>query len=166
MPNKGPRAGIECKLYYQPTVAAVFNATAPVLIPEVQDLNVTLNKTSIDISSRASLYKAKISGLIEAAIGFSLLYNGDPDDTVFTAMRQAFFNRSIWHWAVLDNTIATPGPSGTQGLTMPGEIMEFPIDQPLEDGMKIDVVVGLSRIKVGTPAALVDPAWLIVAPSA
>jgi hypothetical protein len=49
---------------------------------------------------------------------------------------------------------------------MPGEIMEFPIDQPLEDGMTIDVVVALSRIKVGSPAAIVDPAWLIVAPSA
>lgn len=166
MPNKGPRAGIECKLYYQTTVAATFNVTAPVLITEVQDLNVTLNKTSIDISSRASLYKAKISGLIECAIGFSLQYNADPDDTIFTAMRQAFFNRSVWHWAVLDNIIATPGPSGAQGLTMPGEIMEFPIDQPLEDGMKIDVVVGLSRVKTGSPAALVDPAWLIVAPSA
>lgn len=166
MPNKGPRAGIECKLYYQTSVAATFNATAPTLVTEVKDLNVTFNKTSIDITSRASQYKAKISGLIEAAINFSYLYNGDPDDAVFTAMRQAFINRSIWHWAVLDNTIATPGPSGAQGLTMPGEIMEFPIDQPLEDGMKIDIVVGLSRIKVGSPAAIVDPAWLIVAPSA
>ena len=166
MPNKGPRAGIECKLYYQVTPAATFSVTTPTLVTEVKDLNVVLNKTSIDITSRASLYKAKISGLIEAAINFSYQYNGDPDDAVFTAMRQAFINRTIWHWAVLDNTIATPGPSGAQGLTMPGEIMEFNMDQPLEDAMKVDVVVGLSRVKVGSPAALVDPAWLIVAPSA
>lgn len=166
MPNKGPRAGIECKLYYQVTPAATFSVITPTLVTEVKDLNVVLNKTSIDITSRASLYKAKISGLIEAAINFSYQYNGDPDDAVFTAMRQAFINRTIWHWAVLDNTIATPGPSGAQGLTMPGEIMEFNMDQPLEDAMKIDVVVGLSRVKVGSPAALVDPAWLIVAPSA
>jgi hypothetical protein len=66
----------------------------------------------------------------------------------------------------MDNLIATPGPAGSQGLTLPGEIMEFPIDQPLEGNMKIDVAVALSRVRVGTPAALVDPAWLIVAPSA
>ena len=166
MPNKGPRAGIECKLYYQVTPAAVFNATAPTLVTEVKDLNVTLNKTRIDISSRASQWKAQISGLKTAEISFGYQYNGDPDDAVFTAMRQAFLNNTIWHWAVLDNTIATPGPSGTQGLTMPGEIMEFPIDQPLEDGMVVNIVVALSRIKIGSPAALIDPAWLVVAPSA
>jgi hypothetical protein len=49
---------------------------------------------------------------------------------------------------------------------MPGEIMEFPIDQPLEGHQKIDVVVRLSRVKIGSPAALIDPAWLIIAPSA
>jgi len=166
MPNKGPRAGIECKLYYQTAVAATFSTSSPTLVTEVKDLNVTFSKTAIDITSRASLYKAKISGTIEAAINFKYQYNGDPDDAVFTAMRQAFLNKTIWHWAVLDNVITSPGPSGAQGLTMPGEIMEFPIDQPLEDGMTIDVVVALSRIKVGSPAAIVDPAWLIVAPSA
>jgi hypothetical protein len=66
----------------------------------------------------------------------------------------------------MDNLIATPGPAGSQGITMPGEIMEFPIDQPLEGHQKIDVVVRLSRVKIGSPAALIDPAWLIVAPSA
>ena len=116
--------------------------------------------------SRASLYKAAISGAVDIGLNFSLLYNGDPDDTVFTAMRQAFINRTIWHWAILDDLIASPGPSGSQGLTFPGEIMEFPIDQPLEGHTKIDVAVSLSRIKVGTPAVLVDPAWLIIAPSA
>jgi hypothetical protein len=164
--NKGPRAGIECKLYYQTTPAATFNVAAPTLITEVQDLNVTFNKTAIDIVSRASQYKAAISGAIDLAINFSYLYQGDPDDAVFTAMRQAFINRTIWHWAVMDNLIATPGPAGSQGITMPGEIMEFPIDQPLEGHQKIDVVVRLSRVKIGSPAALIDPAWLIVAPSA
>jgi hypothetical protein len=166
MANKGPRAGIECKLYYQTAVAATFNVTSPTLVTEVQDLNVTLNKTKIDVVSRASLYKAAISGAVDIGLNFSLLYNGDPDDTVFTAMRQAFINRTIWHWAILDDLIASPGPSGSQGLTFPGEIMEFPIDQPLEGHTKIDVAVSLSRIKVGTPAVLVDPAWLIIAPSA
>jgi hypothetical protein len=166
MANKGPRAGIECKLYYQTAVAATFSVTSPTLVTEVQDLNVTLNKTKIDVVSRASLYKAAISGAVNIGLNFSLLYNGDPDDTVFTAMRQAFINRTIWHWAILDDLIASPGPSGSQGLTFPGEIMEFPIDQPLEGHTKIDVAVSLSRIKVGTPAVLVDPAWLIIAPSA
>lgn len=166
MPNKGPRAGIECKLYYNTTVAATFATQAPTLVTEVQDLNVTLNKTSIDIVSRASQWKAKISGAFDIAINFSYLYNGDPDDTVLTALRGAFLNRTIWHWAVMDNLIVNPGAPGAQGITLPGEILEFPIDQPLEDAMKIDIVVGLSRIKVGNPLALVDPAWLIIAPPA
>jgi predicted secreted protein len=165
MSRKGPRAGIECKLYYQTAVAATFSVTTPTLVTEVQDLNITLNKTKIDITSRASLYKAAISGTIEVALNFSLLYNADPDDAIFTAMRTAFLNKTVWHWAIMDNLIATPGPAGSQGLTLPGEIMEFPIDQPLEGNMKIDVAVALSRIRVGSPAALVDPAWLIVAPS-
>jgi hypothetical protein len=32
--------------------------------------------------------------------------------------------------------------------------------------MVVNIVVALSRIKIGSPAALIDPAWLIVAPSA
>lgn len=166
MPNTGPRAGIECKLYFNAAVAATFSVASPTLITEVKDLNVTLNKTKIDITSRASRWKAAIPGAFDIGINFSLQYNADPNDTVFTTLRQAFLADTILHWAVMDNIVASPGPSGSQGITLPGIIYEFPIDQPLEDGMKIDIAVSLARTKIGSPAVLVDPAWLIVAPSA
>lgn len=159
----GPIAGNECKLYYQTTMATTFTTAGAVLISEAQDVNLSVTTGTADAASRLSLYKAKLPTLTELSLTFSLLWNGDVGETTQTALRTAFLARTVWHWAVMDNILTTPGVKGSQGLTFPGIITEFPIDQPLEGNVKVDIKVDLVRAKVS--GTLVDPAWLLVAAS-
>ena len=157
----GPIAGNECKLYYQTTLATTFTTAGAVLIGEAQDVNLSVTTGTADAASRISLFKAKLPTLTELSLTFSFLWNGDVGDTTQNALRTAFLARTVWHWAVMDNILSTPGVKGSQGLTFPGVITEFPIDQPMEGNVKIDVKVDLIRTKVS--GTLVDPAWLLVA---
>jgi hypothetical protein len=68
----------------------------------------------------------------------------------------------------MDNLITTsagppaiPGARGSQGVSFPGILSEFVIDQPLEGTVKVDCKVELVRAKVS--GTLVDPAWFTVA---
>lgn len=160
----GPVAGLECKLYYHLTPAATFTTSGAVLITEAIDVAIAMAHTKIDAPSRASNFKSKIPGLTELSLTFKYNYQADPNDTVFTALRTAFLARSIVHWAVLDNVLTSPGPKGSQGMTFPGIIYDFPLDQALESPATLDIGVELCRLKIS--GNLVDPAWLIVAPTA
>jgi hypothetical protein len=109
------------------------------------------------------MFKSKIAGLTELSLTFGYNYQGDPGDTVFTALRTAFLARTPIHWAVMDNLLASPGAAGSQGLVFPGLIFDFPIDQPLEGPQKIEIGVELCRHKIS--GNILDPAWVIVAPT-
>jgi hypothetical protein len=159
----GPVGGLECKLYYQPTLAATFTIAGAVLITEAVDVNVSLATGKIDAPSRASNFKPKLPGLTELSLSFGYNYQSDSTDAVFTALRQAYLARTMLHWAVMDNLIATPGPKGSQGITFIGIIYDFPMDQPLEGAVKLDIGVELARHKVSS--AIVDPAWLTITPT-
>lgn len=157
------RAGHDCHLYYNTTIAATITPGSFSEIKEVIDLNVPFSIGKIDAPSRLSKFKPKIPGLTELSLTFGYNYQGDPNDTVLTALRTAFLNRTPWHWAVLDNLISSPGTAGAQGIVFPGIIYDFPLDQPLEGACKIDIGVELCRFKVS--GTLVDPSWLVVAPT-
>jgi len=167
--NIGPLAGNECKLYYEPPpIATTFTVADAVLVTEAQDVNLSLTTGTVDAASRASIYKAKVPTLTELSLTFSYLWNGDVADTQLSALRTAFIERTVWHWAVMDNLIvtaagppATPGIKGSQGVTFPGIITEFPIDQPLEGTVKVDIKVDLVRVKIS--GTIVNPAWFVVA---
>jgi hypothetical protein len=166
--NIGPLSGNECKLYYQPTLATTFTIANSVLITEAQDVNLSVTTGTTDAASRISNFKAKLPTLTELSLTFGYLWNGDVGDTQITALRTAFLARTVWHWAVMDNLNTTsvgppaiPGPKGSQGLTFPGIITEFVLDQPLEGAVKVDVKVDLVRVKVSNN--ILDPAWLTIA---
>lgn len=159
----GPVGGLECKLYYNTTLGATFTVAGAVLVTEAQDVSVSIAAGKIEAPSRASLWKPKLPGLRELQLTFGYNYQNDPGDTVFTALRQAFLAGTILHWAVLDNLLASPGVKGSAGFAFPGIIYDFPIDQPLEGAAKLDIGVELVRHKV--TGTIVDPAWLVIAPT-
>jgi len=160
---KGPRVGLDCVLAYNTTIAASPTIGSFVIVPETMDANLACAHGKIETPSRASKWKSKIPGMSELSMTFSYMWQGDPGDTVLTALRTAFLAKTPWHWAFMDNDLTAPGPAGAQGILFPGLIFDFPIDQPLEGAMKIDIGVELTRHKIS--GALVDPAWLIVAPT-
>jgi hypothetical protein len=160
----GPRVGLECVLAYNTTIASTITAASFSAIPEAVDVNCPFAHTKIPAPSRASTFLSQIAGLTTLELTFGYNYQGDPGDTVFTAMRAAFLARTPWHWAVMDNLLVSPGPAGAQGIVFPGLIFDFPIDQPLEGPTKIEIGVSLTRFKVS--GTLVNPSWLIIAPTA
>lgn len=163
-PKLGPRVGLECVLAYNATIASPIVAANFTAIPEAVDVNCPFAHAVIEAPSRASFFKSTIAGMTTLSLTFGYNYQGDPGDTVFTALRTAFLAKTTWHWAVMDNVLVTPGPAGAQGLVFPGWISEFPIDQPLEGPTKLEIGVQLARHKI--TGTIVDPAWLVVAPSA
>jgi hypothetical protein len=156
-----PVSGRECKLYYNTTLATTFTVSGAVLITEAVDVSLSQTKNMGTVASRASEYAATVPGLQVIELTFGYQYRSDPNDSVFTALRQAYLGNTILHWAVMDNILATPGPRGSQGQTFPGVISEFPIEQPLEDSQKIEVKV--SVVRAYASGTLIDPAWLIIA---
>lgn len=161
--NIGPRIGLDCILAYKTTLSNTISATGAVVVAEAVDVNLTAAHGKIETPSRSSKWKSKVPGMTELSMSFGYLYQGDPGDTVFSALRAAFLAKTILHWFVMDNVMVTPGPAGAQGMVFPGLIFDFPIDQPLEAAAKLDIGVELTRAKDG--AALIDPAWFVVAPT-
>lgn len=159
----GPIAGNECKLYYNTTIASTFTVSGSVLVTEAIDVSVTAAAGKTDVMSRASVFKTKLPTLDEISLSFGYLYNSDVGDTLFNALRAAYFAKTIWHWAVLDNINATPGVKGAQGITFPGIITEFNHEQPLEGTVIYNLVVDPVRTKVS--GNIVNPAWLTIAAS-
>jgi hypothetical protein len=169
MPNTiGPISGQECRLFYNTTLATTFATAGAVEVVDAIDVNLSTTFGTADVTSRVSQWKAKVLTLGELVLTFGYLWPGDSGDTLLTALRTAYLARTVWHWAVMDNAIATsvgppavPGPRGSQGITFPGVISQFVIDQPIEGTVKVDLQVELVRAKVSN--ALVPPAWLTVA---
>jgi len=162
--NKGPRVGLDCILAFNATLSNTITPASFTTVPEVMDLNLSVAHGKIDTPSRASKWKSKVPGMTELSMTFGYNYQGDPGDTIFTTLRTAFLAKTILHFAVMDNVLVSPGPAGAQGLVFPGVIFDFPLDQPLEAAAKVDIGVELTRAKDG--AVIIDPVWLIIAPTA
>lgn len=157
----GPLAGNECKLYYQTTLAATFTISGAVLVTEAIDVAVATELGTVDTKSRASAWATKLPTLKSINLTAGYLYNSDVGDTVFNAIRAAYLAGTIWHWAVMDNVLTSPGVRGSQGPTFPGFISNFSFDQALEGAVQYNLTVEAVRTKVS--GSIVDPAWLTVA---
>jgi hypothetical protein len=155
----GPRAGLDCALYY----STAFASPTRILIAEAIDVSLTIAKGKIDAMSRASKWKAKLPGMREISLSFGYNYQGDPGDSVFAALRAAFLADTPLIFWVMDNVVEAPGPAGSQGFAFPAMIFDFPIDQALESANKVDIGVDLVRFK--ETGALVNPTWVTVAPT-
>lgn len=157
----GPLSGNECKLYYQPTLAGTFTISGAVLVAEAMDVAVNTEHGTVDVKSRASDWATKLPTLTSLSITAGLLYNSDVGETVFNAIRAAYLAKTIWHWAVMDNVLTTPGVRGSQGITTPGFIANFSHDQSLEGAVQFNLTIEAIRTKVS--GNIVNPAWLTVA---
>lgn len=117
-------------------------------ITECESLALQLKKNTGEFRTRASAYVLKRGGKIEALVEFKLVY--DPGDDDWTVLRDAFLNGTAIEFMVFDGAIATVG---NQGLRASFEVVELPLDQPLEEGMSVAVVLA---------AAISDnaPAWV------
>jgi hypothetical protein len=158
----GPIAGNECNLYYNTTLAATFTVSGAVLVADAIDVNLSGTFSTASVKSRASIYESVVPGTNKLELTFGYQYRSDAGgDTTFTALRQAWIAKTVWHWAVMDNVIASPGVKGSNGQTFPGLITEFTVGQELESAVIYNIKV--EPYRAYNSGTLIDPAWLVIA---
>lgn len=140
--------GNECKLYRLSTgtraswgskTDGVATASAPASldeVPNVQDLTINLGKSEAEFSSRASAFKLTRGTLIETSVEFAIPFESSNAD--YEAFRKAFLTNTVIACAVLDGDKAT---TGTTGLWADFEVIDFTHEQPLEEGVMVNVTI-------------------------
>ena len=124
--------GLEAKLYRNTGTYGI-----PVWdeIEDAQDVSLNLEAGEAEAKRRGGGgWSETIAALKEASIEFGLLYRSSNTD--FTALRDAYLNRTLVDLLVLDGAVAT---SGSQGLRAVCHITNFSREEPLEEALTISV---------------------------
>lgn len=108
-----------------------------VTITRAKDVSAPASKGQAEISSRASKFKMFKGALIELGLEFGYNYIRGTD-TVWTMLSDSFLNNTAIEYWVGDDLITL---TGAKGVRFYGEVMEFPYEQALEDGMEYKVTV-------------------------
>lgn len=142
----GNRLGLDAVLYRN---TATYATPTWSEITNARDVTLNLEAGEADASRRGGggweeVLKALKSGSIE----FELLY--DNADAEFIAIRDAFFNDTSLDMLALDGDVAT---SGSQGLRVVCQVMNFSRNEPLTDALTVNVSVK------PTPNADSPPVW-------
>jgi len=132
--------GMECKLYQADAVLADDNTPADASWTEVEsvkDVRLGLTKKETDMTTRENDGWEVMRGTLKTAtLTLSLLYDSDVD--IFDALLDSYLNNTEIALAVMDGDIDV---SGNQGFCANFEVMEFPIDQVLAEGVTVNATV-------------------------
>jgi predicted secreted protein len=122
------RLGMQAKLYH-----GAAGATATTELTNVKDVTLNLEKGEADITTRASNgWRATVATLKNGSVEFTMSW--DPDDTGFTAIKNAYFNDDAIALAVLDG-------EGGSGLDADFSVTNFTRNEPLEEAITVNVTV-------------------------
>ena len=126
------KLGLDAKLfrntasYATPTWAEITN---------VRDVTLNLDAGEADVTTRGNNgWRATVATLKDGSIEFEMVWDSDDDD--FTAIRDAFLNKTSVEMAVMDGSMAT---SGSQGLRASFMVTSFSRNEPLEEAITVSV---------------------------
>lgn len=143
--------GMDAKLYYDESGVDVGTW---VLIDNVKDVTLNLEDGEADVTTRGNDgWKATVGTLKDASVDFEMVW--DTSDAAFTAIKDAFINKTTIGIAVMDGLIDT---NGSQGLTANCRVTSFSRSEPLEEAITVNVTM---KPTYSTTA----PAWLTVGSS-
>ena len=132
------KLGMEGKLYRNTSVDPDPYAN-PVWteVTNVKDLTLNLEKGEADVTTRANDgWRATKGTLKEGSIEFEMMW--DTEDAGFTAIQAAWFDGTDIEFAAMDGGIAV---AGTEGLRATCSVISFGRNEPLEEGMSVNVTV-------------------------
>ena len=130
-----PILGLDAKLYYNTGTYASPTWTE---ITNVKDLTLNLEKGEADVSTRGGNgWKQTVGTLKDASIEWGMVW--DPDDTAFTAIKNAFINNTSIEFLVLDGSSSPASGVTVQGLRAECSITGFTRNEALEDALSVDV---------------------------
>lgn len=169
MPNKvtssgesQPLIGNDCHLYVEGWDSTRWTTpafTAAELVDEAADVNIAdWSVGEVEVVTRASDWAVNLAGKMRAAVEFQYLYGARWP--MFDALRGWFEARTVVNVWVADMPAGTPK---AQGLQMPGLIVQFPLNEPVEDAVMVDTVriVPAYQIDVAKNDVRVHPRWLL-----
>jgi len=135
------KLGMECKLYRCATLLDDI-ANTPALatwieVTNVKDLKRNLSTREADMTTRDNDgWEATRATLKSGTVDFGMLY--DTDDAGFTALQEAWDGSDEIALAVMDGDIEV---GGAQGLVGNFSVTNFGINEPLAEGVTVDVTV-------------------------
>jgi hypothetical protein len=113
-----------------------------------RSVTVSLEKGTADVSVRGNNgWRATQGTLKDITIEFELVVSGA--DTIFTAIKNAFFNNTNVDMLALDGNVVT---TGSQGPRAEYQVINFSRNEPLEDALTYSVSL---KAGLGTAA----PYW-------
>lgn len=128
----GYKLGLDCKLYRN---TGTWASPTWVEVGNARDVTVNLEKGEADLTTRANDgWRATVGTLKDASLDLEMVW--DPGDAGFAAVRDAFLNGTVLDMVALDGDIAT---SGSQGLRAEFSILSFSRNEPLEEGVTVNV---------------------------
>ena len=126
------KLGLEAKLFRN---TGDYATPIWVELENVKDLTLNLEAGEADVTTRGNAgWRATVATLKDGSIEFEMVW--DTADAGFTAIKDAFFNNDTIELAVMDGDIAT---AGSQGLRAMMSIINFSRNEPLEEGITVNV---------------------------
>lgn len=128
------KLGLDAKLYQNRGTYA-----PPVWdeITNVRDVTLNLEAGEADVTTRGNAgWRATVATLKDGSIEFEMVW--DSDDTDFTAIRDAFLNKTAVELAVFDGDVLI---TGSQGLRASFMVTSFSRNEPLEEAITVSVTM-------------------------
>ena len=130
--------GLNAKAYYATAVTAAFTSTTVAGATEISniiDLDADLSLELTDTTTRASNgWKQEQGTLLSAKLSFEMKWL--PGDAAFTAIQNAFINKTPIFFAALDQARGTTGAQGPGGNWT---VTTFKKSEKLKDIQKVSV---------------------------
>ena len=106
-------------------------------IKNVRDVTLSLETGEADATTRGNNgWRATVATLKDGSVEFDMVWDSADDD--FTAIRDAFLNKTALEMAVLDGDVAA---AGSQGLRASFMVTNFSRNEPLEEAITASVTV-------------------------
>jgi len=129
--------GKDAKIYRGDAGDAIGDMT---LMDNIQDLTLPMEAGEADITTRAnSGWRATAAALRDCGAEFEMLWI--PGDADLDAIQTAFLAGSTIELAILDQLRETAGAQGPKGTF---SILNFSRNEPLEEGMTVNVTAKLT----------------------
>lgn len=152
--------GKDCVLVYgDPTDWDTPNWTE---ITEAVDVSMSgITKTSVDVPSRGTQgWNLKAAGLKSFDLTFGYLCRRGAD-AVLEDLRDSYFDDKPFMFAALDGPSAGDSELDVQGFRFIGMVIEFPLDEQLEDARRVEIKVEPVRYRE-SGGSLVLPEWYVI----
>lgn len=149
----GEQIGLDAVLAYN---AGTHASPTWVEITRARDVSASATKSEAKLSSRASGFEYTKGALVQLSLELGYMYKRGTD-TVWTALNTSFTGRSPLEFWIGDDTITLVGAKGWRFY---GEVMEAPMEQPLEEGVTCTFTIKPTTNYVS--GSLIEPDFYVI----